>query len=1416
MNARTTFPEPRSAGVPPAGLGTVPAPVVRTGGKAPPEPAAETAALPEPERRAPPRLVGCECLSTGRVGDRRSHRHLKTRYQPPTGWKWLGVFLVLLGLLRQNRLLANPTGMSVMSGSATAQQLASQLNVTVSQAAILNWQSFDISAGQTTLFLQPSANSVLLNVIGGANPSQIFGSLKANGTVILENANGFYFGPDSMVKVGGSFIATTAALTPDLGSAAGWQFTGLPPLASIVNYGQIEAGAGKSLFLIAENIENHGSLNAPGGTVDLAAGQSVLVSESADGRGLSAAVTLPKGTVDNFGRITADGGSILMQAKVVNQDGWLQADSVQNRNGVIELVASTQLNLGADSQMLARGDDSAAGSEGGTVTLKSGTTFSDVDGSQIVTTGGEHGGNGGNIEVSAPDIQSLSTAMDASAHHGFVGGAFLLDPANIVLGTSGSGAVPASGIVDDSGSGNLFLNVNTAFKNKNFSEVLLQATGNIYVGNGSFNASGLFTFAANPGITWNLSSSTGQTSGQLTLEAGNSIYFGSRSLITDANNWAVSLEAGYNFRNNTVQSGSGLVYSGSIYLGDVVRNSSGVQSTDANGNFIPSNGSGSIQLASGNINLTAGGSVVVGAGSVITTAGGNIDTAALSGDISVGTRASGVQNSGYADNNLNIWGVSANLAGISTMAGGNVTLDAANGSINPSSSSSVVFGVSGAFGSEPGNVTLIAGNQVFGTFNVANGTGSILAGVSVAGGSPVIQNPGANIGSPTHPVSLQLAAGSWNVWAGNNLYLGEVRNPAGTFDANDSFPFNYSANAAALLWAGNGITLQGQNPPRTSENSSMPSTYAPQLRLTAGAGGVTLNNPIVLAPSDAGSLDISTTGGGGIMAVKYDDLTPAPSITMSASGSAPVTLDVSGSIYGLILNVPTAANITVGGSTYNFGFHGQNLTAAATTAINVAGDIIYPTAPNQASVALTDLLPTELFSTTLSGDPTVAKVLSYNAGTGLLSFNGLMTVGDLTFLLNPTVTELNAAGQPVLNASGNPVMVPVTLDTAQHSALLALYADTQSPNSLALGGPGNFNLAARNIQLGVSSGITVDFPALTAISPYGANINVTASGNLDLTASEIANGGIAGGIDLNVGGTLNAGSEASVLGAPGIAKGIFTTSGGDVTVNAVGNVNVQGSRIAAFDGGNVNITSQHGDVNAGAGGEGEVVFQTLELNSTTGKLMALEPQIPFSGILATTVFGSDAALGNITIYAPNGSVNSSSGGVLQIAFNTANTAANFIDVAAGKDINATGSGVIGYNVNLKAAGNINGLVVGIQSVAVTSQQSVDVTAVSGGNVDISASGSVSGTVIGGGDVSVSGSSIDAAVRGGAVSTSGDASGATLGTPAAGPSQNAQAADNANTVGSKTDANEDDERKKKKGIALAQKVSRVTVLLPGKN
>jgi len=1446
---------------------------------------------------------------------------------------WFAVLVFLTG--RAAQVFANPAGLTVRSGQAAAQQLGAQLNVTVSQLAILNWQTFNIAAGETTTFLQPSAGSIVFNIIGNgtASPSQIFGNLNANGTVILANANGFYFGPNSMIKVGGSFIATTAPLSPDFGSGASWQFTGMPPLASIVNYGKIEVGQGRSLFLIAENIENHGSLTAPAGNIDLAAGQSVLVSESPDGRGLSAAVTLPQGSVDNFGRVTADAGTIALEAQVVNQDGILQANSVQNQNGVIELIASDSVNLGANSQILAQGDNSAGGSAGGSVTIKAANTFNDTAGSSIVTAGGANGGHGGNVEISAPTIQSLDSAMNATAQNGFAGGEFLLDPVNIILGTSTAGGA---------------INVQTAFAG--FSAILLQATGNITI---------------NASTTWNLSTSTGQTTGQLTLEAGGDIVFGGKSSIVDANNWSVTLEAGYS--GGAVQSGTGNIY---------LDGGSGLTTA------------GSIQLSAGSISLIAGESILLASqnnhalnivsGSVYTTGGGSIFADALAGNIDAGTSNGGPSGTSQtSDYYFNSTGAHPNtvLGGISTGAGGNVTLIAGNNiDSTPIVPKGLWPGASGAYGS--GDVTVIAGNQINGNYLVANGTGILLAGVQVSGAQAgALQNPGANpaayaatlnaletavtqtqnpngniggteyAGGKNLAVTLSLINGSWNAWAANNILLKEVNNPNGTFSSSLGYLYNYAPDAAANFWAGNGIELAGgtvggslARVPSGNQNI----IYAPDLSLNAGAGGIQIDNSIILAPSSEGSLQIITRNGGNLTGSPASALA---GITMSDSGSTdyrtfasghaatplhladpnPVTLDISGNIDSFSLTVPTFAEINVVGDTYNFCFLGQNLRAGDVTSIDVGqaakvnmensgllnpatdsglrvgGAITFRGNQTTESLAVADAggnpdpISASLFASVLAGDPALAGKLFYDATTGVLTYIGVLS--DDTALLNP------------VDANGKPVAFDAYQLAAWQAAVGKLFADSASAtlngNGLVLSGPGQFNFNARTIDLGISGGIVAGPPINVATSEpladplpaalldpaqsgdpelagklhydsatgrlifdgvmspaeyafllkpteivtgsngkpvtqsltldaaqvavinqlyadnkndvLGATINITTAGDLEMTSTKIANEGWLGGINLNVGGTLDVGGELTVLGDPSSAKGIFTTSGGNISVAVNGDVNVDSSRIAAYNGGNVSVLSQTGDVNAGTGGAGFVSVAAVQLDPSTGQLVNLPLEsIPGSGILATTLPGSDASLGNITINAPQGSVNASLGGVLQIAFNGVGGKTAVIDINAGKDINATGSGIIGSNIKLQAGGSINGVIIGSQGININAGQNVNVTAVSGGNVDINASGTVAGTIVGGGDVSVSGDSITAAVMGGSVSTSGDTAGASLGVPQANTSKDVAETTDANAATQSSSGSDDDElNKKKKGISLAQKVGRVTVILPPK-
>ena len=109
--------------------------------------------------------------------------------------KYLVALLICI-MITPVSLLANPLGEQVMSGSAAFNRSGNSLTVTQgSERAIINWQNFSISHGQTTSFVQPGIASAILNRVVSKNPSEIYGTLNANGKVYLINQNGILVGP---------------------------------------------------------------------------------------------------------------------------------------------------------------------------------------------------------------------------------------------------------------------------------------------------------------------------------------------------------------------------------------------------------------------------------------------------------------------------------------------------------------------------------------------------------------------------------------------------------------------------------------------------------------------------------------------------------------------------------------------------------------------------------------------------------------------------------------------------------------------------------------------------------------------------------------------------------------------------------------------------------------------------------------------------------------------------------------------------------------------------------------------------------------------------------------------------------------------------------------------------------------------
>ncbi len=314
----------------------------------------------------------------------------------------------LLGSLFGVQAYANPAGGSVVAGNASiVQATPDTLNVVQSSnKAIVNWQSFSIGAGETVNFQQPSAKSVTLNRVTGNNPSAIFGSLNANGTVMLVNPNGVVFGAGSRVDVGG-LVATTANINDADFMAGNYGFNQASANkdARIVNRGDISIRDAGLAALVAPGVENAGTIEARLGKVALGGAETFTLDFQGDGllsfSANSVVTQAPGGNqgkalVVNSGRISADGGSIELSARavqgvidnVINTDGVITANSVGAKNGKIVLS-------GGDAAVSIAGEVTATGSgpaeRGGSLAV-TGRDVSVAAGTRIDVSGQAGGG----------------------------------------------------------------------------------------------------------------------------------------------------------------------------------------------------------------------------------------------------------------------------------------------------------------------------------------------------------------------------------------------------------------------------------------------------------------------------------------------------------------------------------------------------------------------------------------------------------------------------------------------------------------------------------------------------------------------------------------------------------------------------------------------------------------------------------------------------------------------------------------------------------------------------------------------------------------------------------------------------------------------------------------------------------------
>jgi filamentous hemagglutinin family protein len=302
--------------------------------------------------------------------------------------------------------VANPVTTWVGANTPTQTTNNGQTLVTIQQTqpqAILNWSSFNVGVNTTVDFNQQGNPTwaALNRIAAGSIPSQILGSIRADGQVYLINQNGIIFGGSSQINVG-SLIASALNITDSqfLAGTVNQQIYSSNVNGATINAPTfsnasgttgdvvVQAGAmiqtaaptsvtkgGGYVYLFGGNVENDGIIVTPDGqTVLAAAGQAstatLPVGSTAipgttqsivGGRTSPLIYTLPSdvyltastnpnirgvtvlmdngGTATNNGLILAPIGNITMTGLTVQQTGVLAATTSVNEAGSITLFA---------------------------------------------------------------------------------------------------------------------------------------------------------------------------------------------------------------------------------------------------------------------------------------------------------------------------------------------------------------------------------------------------------------------------------------------------------------------------------------------------------------------------------------------------------------------------------------------------------------------------------------------------------------------------------------------------------------------------------------------------------------------------------------------------------------------------------------------------------------------------------------------------------------------------------------------------------------------------------------------------------------------------------------------------------------------------------------------------------------------
>lgn len=1122
---------------------------------------------------------------------------------------------------------ANPQDGVVSDGAANINTVGDTLYVDQStDKAVIDWNSFNIDANETTQFNQPSSSAITLNRIGDTSPSQIFGTLTANGNIVLLNSNGILFGTNSSVNVN-SIVASTASISNSDFMAGNYNFTnaGDNPEASIINQGTITAADAGLIGLVAPNVTNSGTINARLGMVHLASGDSFTLDLYGDGLleiGVSDAVSAQ--VVRNTGTINAAGGIIKMTAaagrQVVNSlidvQGTLHAPSVAAKNGKIYIYA-----------------------EGSNGTSKSGESTVDVSGT-LNTTGNNAGETGGEIDVLGDNVFIRSGAvLDASGDAGggtvLIGGDYqgLGEAANAVRTVIEDGALVLSDAlsVGDGGKVIVWADDSTSFNGK------INAKGGAQDGDGGFvETSGKKSLGVGGEV--NASSALG-AAGKWLLDPQNVIIQAAAKKSTTDNSYVTtgSIETSLNSGTNVEVMTSASAISaklGDITLSNSITKSSGSDATltlKAVGSIIVNNDAditstfnklNIILTSNSDSSTTTGGAISIkkatldSNGGDITLGGGdNASTAAY------GTKSNsaGIKLSGSTLNsdagNITLRGNGDNNGG-----GSNIGVNIAAGSVVTTTSGDINISGTGGEGGTRSNI----GVYVNGT-SIVQSTGSGNITVAGQGGAGTSSNHGVYVASgskinmadsSTGSLTVTGTGGSSGVETTNKSNYGVVvsgvgseissskTSGAGIMTVTGTAADGYSANIGVAAIGGGvisstidnlNVTGNGGNGINTSNygvyvkgtNSAISSTNGGNLAIIGNAGTGTSSNIGVYVVSSGqinsfADLTVTGTGNGTTTSNHGVYVTGANSAISSNNGGNLVITGNSGSgtssnigVYaasGATISSDAGLSVTGTGNGAGASNYGVYVTGANSTIISNR-----TTGKGDFTITGTGGAGTNKnYGVAVAGKATISTindnlVINGTGGDGSLS-------GNYGVYLAGAVTSTGSGGLEI-NSSAKENAVN-DISNAQDIYLTSGAAITGSTGAVSLNAEGLISIAAAQL-ISTSGG---------SVALHG-NVNLANTLNVDTTNSDE---NLSGG-DVTFGGTVD-GTKALTVTAG--SDGVSTFNGVIGGTKAIGALNITSGGGIAF---NQSVTASTIFANTTTGTKGDITIGSGATISATAK-----------------------------------------------------------------------------------------------------------------------------------------------------------------------------------------------------------------------